>query len=96
MDVVVCYDIADTDGDGARRLRTVAAVCSAFGSRAQFSVFECRVTPAALVRLLHELADAIDPARDSIHVYRLPGRLADSRTTIGVQKHHDVDEPWIL
>lgn len=96
MDVVVTYDIAGTAGSGARRLREVAAVCEEFGTRAQFSVFECRVTPAGLAKLLSKLEDAIDPRRDSVHVYRLPGRLADSRTTLGITKHHEVDEPWLL
>lgn len=96
MDIVVTYDIADTEGPGAKRLRAIAKVCEAFGTRAQFSVFECRVTPAMLAKLLGQLQDAIDPAVDCVNIYRLPGRIADSRTMLGTQKHHDLDAPWVF
>jgi CRISPR-associated protein Cas2 len=98
MDILITYDIADTDtdGDGARRLREVAAICEAFGTRAQFSVFECRLSPTRLARLVAQLEDVIDPTRDSIHLYRLPGTAASNRTTLGITKHHSLDDPWIL
>ena len=42
MDVLVTYDIAETDTrKGATRLRRVAQVCEKYGERVQFSVFEC-------------------------------------------------------
>ena len=40
MDVLVTYDIADTDGKGASRLRRIAKVCEKYGERVQLSVFE--------------------------------------------------------
>lgn len=96
MDILVTYDIADTLGAGSKRLRTVADACSRYGSRAQFSVFECRVTPVSLLKLQHELEDAIDPAVDSVHIYQFHGTLANARTSLGIVKHHDVDKPWFL
>lgn len=97
MDIVVTYDIANTDSSpGARRLRQVAAACERYGSRAQFSVFECRVSPAALVKLMNEIEDAIDPTTDSVNIYRLPGRLGDSRSSLGITKNHSIERPWIL
>lgn len=96
MDIVVAYDIADTDGDGAARLRAVASICESFGTRAQFSVFECKLSPVALAKLISELEDAIDSGRDSIHIYQLQGGIENSRTTLGITKHHEVRKPWIF
>lgn len=97
MDLVVAYDIADTDGDGARRLREVAHICESYGRRVQYSVFEFHLSETRLARLIGQLADAIDPAQDSILVYRFPGSLADSRTGLGRPAFsREVDGPWIL
>lgn len=96
MDIVVAYDIADTDGSGAARLRTVASICESFGIRAQFSVFECRLSPVALARLFAQLEEAIDPRRDSVHIYSIQGGIERSRTTIGITKHHEVRKPWLF
>lgn len=96
MDVLVTYDIADTDGAGATRLRATAAVCEAFGTRAQFSVFECRLSTTKLAQLVSALEEVIDPTRDSVHIYRLQGPVSENRTALGVTKHHPIDKPWIL
>ena len=96
MDILVTYDIADTAGAGGKRLRAVADACSQYGVRAQFSVFECRVTPAMLVRLQHQILDVIDPLVDSVHIYKFYGRIHDARISLGVTKHHDIAQPWLL
>ena len=96
MDVLVTYDIAETDGTGAKRLREVAAICEAYGTRAQFSVFECRLSPTRLAKLIGELEEAIEPGRDSVHIYRFAGPIASSRTSLGIVKHHEVDKPWLF
>lgn len=96
MDVLVAYDIADTQGSGRRRLQAVAEICSSFGSRVQFSVFECRVSPERLARMLGELADVIDPRTDSVLVYRFSGPLGESRMRLGCRTSREVDEPWII
>jgi CRISPR-associated protein Cas2 len=96
MDVLVAYDIADTAGAGGRRLRRVADVCTAYGTRVQLSVFECRVSPEALVRFLGELEDVIDPRVDSVMVYRFTGSVSEARTRLGRRSWREVDEPWIF
>ena len=97
MDIVVAYDIADTHTPaGSRRLRKVADICSAYGERAQHSVFECRLTPEAQARLADDLADAIDPRSDSIIIYRLTGDIADNRTVIGTDRPHHTGTTWII
>jgi len=96
VDILVTYDIADTNGDGAKRLRSIAAVCEGFGIRSQFSVFECRVSPTGLARLIGQIEDAIDPQRDSVHIYRLGNSFAESREAVGLTRSHTVGEPWIV
>ena len=65
MDVLVTYDIADTENTGAARLRRIADVCEKYGQRVQFSVFECRLSKARLARLVGEVEDIIDPSGPS-------------------------------
>lgn len=96
MDVLVTYDIADTQGDGASRLRRTAEVCEKYGQRVQFSVFECRLSATRLARLVVELQDAINPRVDSVHVYRFPGQIKDSRQSLGVDADHELGRPWTL
>ena len=52
MDILVAYDIADTEGSGALRLRRIADVCEKYGERVQLSVFECRVSPDRFAHLI--------------------------------------------
>ena len=92
----MAYDIAETDGAGAGRLRSVAGICEGYGVRAQFSVFECRLSPQALARLIGELEDAIDPKVDSVHIYRFSASLQDSRVSLGIVKHQEVHKPWLF
>ena len=96
MDVLVAYDIADTDGVGASRLRRIAQVCEKYGQRVQFSVFECRLSPERLTRMIGEVEDVIDSDRDSVMVYRFPGRIGDVRMSVGRRQVHAVGEPWLL
>ena len=96
MDVLVAYDIADTDGKGASRLRRVAKVCEKYGERVQFSVFECRLSPTRFARLLGEVQDVMDTDLDSLIVYRFPGPLADFRTRFGRGGDRELGDPWVF
>ena len=96
MDVLVTYDIADTEGIGAARLRRVAAVCEKYGQRVQLSVFECRLSPARLARLIGEVEDVIDRQRDSVIVYRFPGRIENATLRFGRSQDHALGQPWVL
>lgn len=96
MDVLVAYDIADTEGAGASRLRRIAQVCEKYGQRVQFSVFECRLSPERLACMVGEVEDVIDSDLDSVMVYRFPGRIGDARMSVGRKQLHAVGEPWLL
>ena len=96
MDVLISYDIADTEGKGAKRLRRVAQVCEKHGVRVQLSVFECRLSPSRMARMLGELQDAIDERVDSVMVYKFNGAISDARMRFGRTRSHELGEPWML
>lgn len=96
MDVLIAYDIADTDTTGASRLRRLADVCEQYGQRVQFSVFECRLSKARLARLVGEVEDIIDRDRDSVLVYRFPGGIEAATLRLGRRQEHALGKPWVL
>lgn len=96
MDVLVTYDIETRTPEGVRRLGRVASICESYGSRAQKSVFECRLSETRLQQLVMELADEIDPHTDSMHLYRFPGSIPDARISLGRVLPHELGDPWIL
>jgi CRISPR-associated protein Cas2 len=96
MDVLITYDINTTTRDGEKRLGRVARICEGYGTRAQKSVFECRISETRLQQLLIELIDVIVPGVDSVHIYRFIGSVSESRTSIGRKVIHEVGEPWII
>ena len=96
MDVLVAYDIADTESTGATRLRRVAQICEKYGQRVQHSVFECRLSPTRLARMEGELQDALDNRRDSVLIYQFAGSIEDSRHRIGRDPQHELGRPWVI
>lgn len=96
MDVLIAYDIADTETTGASRLRRIADVCEQYGQRVQFSVFECRLSKARLARLVGEVEDIIDRDRDSVLVYRFPGGFEAATLRLGRRQEHALGKPWVL
>ena len=58
---LVSYDIADP-----KRLRKVAEVVEGFGSRLQYSVFECPLDPMRLAQLKSALAGEINCDEDQV------------------------------
>lgn len=96
MDVLVTYDIGTLDRDGERRLVRVASICERFGVRAQYSVFECRLSPAAFQVLMAELGDVIDHGVDSINIYRFDRPIPEVRSTLGHRKSSNLGHAWVF
>lgn len=97
MDVLIAYDIADTETTaGSSRLRRIADLCGKYGQRVQFSVFECRLSQSRLARMIGELQDVIDDEIDSVLIYRFPGRLDDATVRLGRDGDHTLGKPWLL
>ncbi len=96
MDIIISYDIADTEGAGRARLKRVADICSKYGQRVQFSVFECRLSGTKLARMMVEIEDVIDRQRDSVIVYRFPGSIEDATLRLGRDQTRKLGQPWVL
>jgi CRISPR-associated protein Cas2 len=62
--IVVSYDISDD-----KRRRKVAKTAEDFGTRVQYSVFECRLQPAEFAKLKQRLRMYVREAQDSIRFY---------------------------
>lgn len=95
MDLLVTYDIATPDESGQRRLLRVAAICERYGTRVQYSVFECRIDAIALERLVSEILEEIIVSLDSVNIYRMGADFDTVRTSLGRQGW-DWDEPLIF
>lgn len=71
MMVLITYDVSfDTEG-GQRRLRHIAKICQNYGTRVQYSVFECDIDPAQWVALKSKLLSTYDDSVDSLRFYML-------------------------
>ncbi len=58
---IVCYDISDP-----KRLRAICQICESFGSRLQYSVFECFLDGLQLQKMKFLLKGIIHHAEDQI------------------------------
>ena len=96
QDILVTYDVRTETVEGKRRLRKVAKICSNFGQRVQFSVFECSVTPVQLEQIEHELTNIMDSEADSLRIYILHLGRENSVRTYGRDKYIDFDDPLVL
>jgi CRISPR-associated protein Cas2 len=77
MLILVSYDIPDD-----RRRTRLAHALKDFGVRVQYSVFECRLKEEQLNRLRARMAALIEPAEDSVRIYRL---CADCAARLEIQ-----------
>ncbi|MCR4420302.1 MAG: CRISPR-associated endonuclease Cas2 [Clostridia bacterium] len=96
LDIIVAYDVNTETKEGQNRLRKVATICKDFGQRVQYSVFECRVTPAQLEELTHRLLGVMDEEEDSLRIYVLHGGRERSLKAYGRDRYVDFDGPMIL
>jgi CRISPR-associated protein Cas2 len=90
---LVCYDIADD-----KRLRRVFKTMRGWGDHIQFSVFECPLTAADLVKLRAELASIIHHDQDQVLFVLLgptEGRGERVITALG-KPYTRVDAPCIV
>lgn len=90
---IVAYDIANDD-----RRAKVLKTMKGFGDHLQYSVFECQLTPTALVRCRHFLSEIIDHRHDQvlfIHLGPTEGRGDRVITAIG-QAYSPFDAPCIV
>ena len=96
MRVVVTYDVSTLSKEGRARLRRVAQICKNFGTRVQWSVFECSVGDREWVRLRSQLLSRIEPEEDSLRFYFLSADAAQKTEHHGVREPLDLDGPLIV
>jgi CRISPR-associated protein Cas2 len=90
---LVCYDISND-----LRLRRVHKTMCGFGDRLQYSVFECKFSPADLARCKHALGKVIHAREDQVLFVDLgptAGRGDRVITAIG-RAYSAVDSPCIV
>ncbi len=90
---LITYDISDD-----KRLRNVFKLMRGFGDHLQYSVFECQLSSADLVRLRSELSEIIDHRADQVLFVNLgpaEGRGDRVITSLG-KPYSPVDAPCIV
>ncbi|MEP0766897.1 MAG: CRISPR-associated endonuclease Cas2 [Fimbriimonadia bacterium] len=95
-DILVSYDVDTTSAAGRRRLRRVAKVCTAFGQRVQYSVFECCVSDMDLEKLRRKLLDVLESAEDSLRIYRLRQPREEHLEVYGRDRWIDFEGPLVV
>jgi CRISPR-associated protein Cas2 len=75
---LIAYDIADP-----KRLVRVADICEDYGTRVQYSLFECWLEDDAFQQLWDKLQSAINAAEDRLVAYQLDAAAAGRRKTAG-------------
>ncbi|MTH96119.1 CRISPR-associated endonuclease Cas2 [Roseibium sp. RKSG952] len=96
MLVLVTYDVAVSEGDGAKRLRSVAKACLDYGQRVQYSVFEIEVDPAQWTKLKNRLERIIDPKLDSLRYYYLGSNWQRKVEHVGAKPAADLGGVLII
>ena len=91
MLVVVSYDITDD-----RRRTRVAKTLAGFGTRVQYSVFDCLLNEKQLARLRVKLEEIIDQRVDSVRFYRLCSRCRSAVVVLGTGPILDDEEVLIV
>ena len=89
MLILVSYDVPDD-----RRRTRLAHTLKDFGPRVQYSVFECLLAEDQVADLRARVAKLIDPAEDSVRIYRLCAGCAERVEILGLGKL--TEDPEIL
>ena len=84
MYYTVAYDITDD-----KRRNKVAKILKDFGTRIQYSVFECNTDRRAQLRLQNRLEKVIDFGEDTITFYHLCATCEKQIDRIGLKKGLD-------
>jgi len=96
LELLVSYDVETLTPEGRSRLRKMSKLCSAYGQRVQYSVFELQVTPALFQKFVQRATQLIDVNSDSVRVYVLNGKRSDYLQVYGRDGWVDFDAPLIL
>jgi len=79
MFLVVSYDIVDD-----KRRTKIAEILKDYGTRVQYSVFECELSKKVLKKMIKELLKYVRVEEDSLRLYRLCRECRDNIKTYGI------------
>ncbi len=96
MLVLVSYDVNTEDAAGRRRLRRIAKLCTSWGQRVQFSVFECLVDNAQWMKLKAALIEEMDEEKDSLRFYLLGDKWRGRVEHVGAKASYDPEGALIF
>ena len=96
MLVLVSYDVNTEDAAGRRRLRRISKLCTSWGQRVQFSVFECLVDYTQWLKLRAALVEEMDEEKDSLRFYMLGKNWRGRVEHVGAKASYDPEGPLIF
>jgi CRISPR-associated protein Cas2 len=89
---LISYDISPD-----KRRNKLAKLLTGFGSRVQFSVFECDLTVAQYARLRRRLGRLLVPEDgDSVRIYQLCAACVERVEIIGAGTIERTPDVWII
>ncbi len=91
MFYVVSYDISDD-----KRRHRVCATLKNYGTRVQYSVFECELEPARRAELERQLAKLVEPQADHLRYYRLCKDCLAQTVAVGDRPLTSDPDYWIV
>lgn len=96
MLVLISYDVNTEDAAGKKRLRRIAKLCTSWGQRVQFSVFECLLDNAQWQKLRATLISEMDEEKDSLRFYILGKQWRGKVEHIGSKPSYDPEGPLVF
>lgn len=96
MLVLISYDVNTEDAAGKRRLRRIAKLCTNWGQRVQFSVFECLLDNAQWQKLRADLIQEMNEEKDSLRFYILGNHWRGKVEHIGSKPSYDPEGPLVF
>ena len=91
MFLVVTYDITNNN-----RRSHIARIMKDYGTRVQYSVFECNLEAKALNRLKESLCDYMDTEKDSVRIYCICSGDKDKIIVYGKGEVTEDDDVFIV
>lgn len=91
MFLVITYDITDNN-----RRSHIARIMKDYGTRVQYSVFECNLEKKSLNRLKESLNNHIDPKNDSIRIYYICSEDKNKIIVYGQGEVTEEDDVFVI
>ena len=89
--VIVAYDISDD-----RRRLQVAKILKDYGTRVQYSVFECLLDKDTLKKMEQRISREINQAEDNVRIYVLSKSCQKDVIVLGEGKPLEEEEAYII